>query len=305
MTKKHTTKKHTKKAALPKRARQLAKFKKRHARLYEPAVAAIPQPEPEPPPPVAPAMPVPPPPPAINQDWRKAIDWVAAGKKAYESRLRNLAAKMEGNGGSVVASPARPSRVNGPDPSVEAYMTRLLALMARSTRKDDVARVAEQVGRDLGAGWIILGTDGTRALTRKATKAEAKAPTTPRPIIPAGPPTFHFPITPAFEEAVRIARHGLPDNKKEKPELRLAVDAKRKTVTVTSAVTPTGIAVPVTGKLLTSDIRCNARFLAEAFGRGGSFGWTPKPDKPLLLDTDDQLRYVLMPVISTSGSRRV
>jgi hypothetical protein len=283
-TKKHTTKKRAAKAALPKRT---------------PRVARVTQVEPEPPP-VAPAMPVPPPAPpvpAINQDWRKAIDWVAAGKKAYETRLRNLAA----NGGAVPAStPRPPASANGrPDASVELYRARLLALMARSTRKDDVARVAEQVGRDLGGGWIILGTDGSRALTRKATTAEAKAQPTPRPIIPAGPPTFHFPITPAFEEAVRTARHGLPDNKKAKPELRLAIDAKRKTVTVTSAVTPTGIAVPVTGKLLTSDIRCNARFLAEAFGRGGSFGWTPKSDKPLLIDTDDQLRYVLMPVIST------
>jgi hypothetical protein len=36
--------------------------------------------------------PAPPP----QQAWRKQIDWVAAGKKAYETRMRNLAAKASG-----------------------------------------------------------------------------------------------------------------------------------------------------------------------------------------------------------------
>jgi hypothetical protein len=40
--------------------------------------------------PVAPAA-DPAPKPAIDQSWRSKIDWVAAGKKAYESRMANLA----------------------------------------------------------------------------------------------------------------------------------------------------------------------------------------------------------------------
>jgi hypothetical protein len=48
-------------------------------------------------------MPPPPVAPTYSAPWRKSIDWVAAGKKAYETRMRNLAAKA----GGTPATPAK------------------------------------------------------------------------------------------------------------------------------------------------------------------------------------------------------
>ena len=67
--------------------------------------------------------PVPPPAPAISRDtaaavssatadqsWRKTIDWAAAGRKAYETRMRNAALRA--------GTPATPAIASKPAPPV-------------------------------------------------------------------------------------------------------------------------------------------------------------------------------------------
>jgi hypothetical protein len=48
-------------------------------------------------------------PPKYSAPWRSGVDWVAAGKKAYETRLRNLAAKQ-------AEAAAKPVKVRGTIP---------------------------------------------------------------------------------------------------------------------------------------------------------------------------------------------
>ena len=62
---------------------------------------------------------LPPVPTATNQAWRANVDWVAAGKKAHESRLRNAALRAAAAGAPVPSTipapvmttpPARPAK---------------------------------------------------------------------------------------------------------------------------------------------------------------------------------------------------
>lgn len=55
--------------------------------------------------------------------------------------------------------------------------------------------------------------------------------------------------------------------------------------------------VPVTGQLAAGQFTCNLRWLLDGFGRGGRLGYDQKhPTDPLVIDTGDGLRYVLMPI---------
>lgn len=75
---------------------------------------------PTPPPVAPPPAPVPPPPNGIDQSWRAGIDWVAAGRKAYETRMRNIAARQAG-----VTQPVVVTRPGGlPDPSKDVSARR-------------------------------------------------------------------------------------------------------------------------------------------------------------------------------------
>jgi hypothetical protein len=92
------------------------------------------------PPPPAPA----PAPPA--QEWRKTIDWAAAGRKAYETRLRNAALKAGGQmptapppKPTAVKMPARPAAAPAPAPApapavTEEHTSRRSPTLSNGTR---------------------------------------------------------------------------------------------------------------------------------------------------------------------------
>jgi hypothetical protein len=233
---------------------------------------------------------------AGDQHWRSSIDWVAAGKKAHETRMRNAALRASGQPVPVrTASPGTPKPKAGRgDADRDAYVARLTAAIARTTVPYDAARIANIVGKDFGAGWLIVATDGQRALTRKAAPGE-QADKLPTPILETDAPAQGLTITPALEQGLRDILHGL-----KKPQVKdgvtFTVDGRAKTVTITSKHQPAPIVVPAEGDLRKAAFRVNARLLLDAFGRGGRLGWSYKPRTPLVLETPDALRYVLMPI---------
>jgi len=264
---------------------------------------------PPPPPPVAPTSsyappPVPPvPAPAIDQAWRANIDWVAAGKKAYETRMRNLAARAAGNGNGAAPAPApapKPARQARPvgDASDADYVLRVTAAINRSTPKGDEARCAAIVGKDLGGGWLVVATDGTRALTQKATADDAVVPHGKVKITKAGRSRFGLTLTPEIEQAFRLARYGA----KKAADVTLTLDPKAKTLTITGLhlAAPITVPAPAPGVTTTTVLRCDARLLADGIGRGGRLGWeAPKDGRPgpYVIDPNAQLRYVFMPIV--------
>jgi|SRR5580765_489606 len=48
--------------------------------------------------------------PQYSAPWRSGVDWVAAGRKAYETRMRNLAAKQAAAAAAAAAQAAQPAR---------------------------------------------------------------------------------------------------------------------------------------------------------------------------------------------------
>jgi hypothetical protein len=246
------------------------------------------------------------PPAPIAQAWRASIDWVAAGKKAYETRMRNLAARAA-NGGAPVPTPAPRapkvlSRIPAGPLSEADYVLKLTAAINRTVRKGDEDRIAAVIGKDMGGGWLVVATDGHRALTQKATKDDAIIPHGKLAIMKAGKATFGVTLTPALEQAIGLARLGVD---KKKPGVRLTF--KQKTLTISGAhlaepiVRPLERALP---KAAPSVLHCDVRFLADAMGRGGRLGWERpnttkgKPIAPAyVVEVSDQVRYVFMPMV--------
>jgi hypothetical protein len=179
------------------------------------------------------------------------------------------------------------------DKTASGYESRVLAAMERTTEKGKALTVAQQVGRDAGGGWIILGTDGFRALLRKG---ESATKTTHR--ITSGPsPRVGFDLTPELEVALREAWKAVD---RKRPTVWLKVDAAKRRLTIDPAFGPGHWQVKLTGKHLASiRIGVNLRWLLDGFGRGGRLGYEAGPNGgklPLVLDTTDKLRYVVMPV---------
>jgi len=242
------------------------------------------------------AFPVPPPPPPPAPTGRAGVDWVAAGKKAWETR----AARAGGQPSQKPAARATPTNgstaklVVRKDATSERYEARVLAAIERTMHDDRREGLCLQMrGKDGGGGWVILATDGNRALTHRAASEDKTA----RPITTAQPLPFGFVLTPEVESALRtVARQ------KGATSLYLAIDAKAKTLAVrapgtdapvTVALTPSTVGV-ATLKAIT--LRVDTRLLTDALGRGGRFGYDGKPKSPVTIDTDDRLRYVLMPM---------
>jgi len=223
---------------------------------------------------------------------RAAVDWAAAGRKAWETRQRNLAAK-NGDAAPAATPPPTPGPTPGApkrrgarrDASADLYETRVLAAMERTADKHrDTARVMEQVGKDFGGGWICLGTDGHRMLTRRIRDGETPTVSKVHLTTP-GPAPFHFPISPDVEAAMRTeGANKLP--------VKLTVDAKKRVLTVGPITVP----LEASAKLHPIALTLEGKYLVDGLGRGGTFGYQRKADKPLFIDTDDQLRYVVMPM---------
>ena len=121
----------------------------------------------------------------------------------------------------------------------------------------------------------------------------------------AGRSKFGLTLTPAVEHAIRLARLGVD---KKKPAITLTLDRKAKTLTITGAHLATRRCTaplePPLPKDAPTTLTCDARYLADAMGRGGRLGWEiPKARKgttllpPYVVEVSDQVRYVLMPIL--------
>src|SRR5262252_474338 len=263
----------------------------------------IPPPEPAPviaaPPPVPVAPPAPPPVPPVS--GRAAVDWVAAGKKAWETRQRNLAARAAGVTSPVTpplpnpypadeqAIAARPGErlVVRSDSSADRYRARVLAAMRRTTKTPTTS----YIGRDAGDGWAIVGTDGTRALLEHP--ATPPAEKTARPLVTRLP--YSVALTPALEHAIRTLDRV---SRKDHCSVALTFDKKTQRVTLRHASgvdAPVLPPVPLTGTIGTRTILLDITRLADGLGRGGALHYGGPMDIVQIV-TPDGFRYVQMPM---------
>jgi len=236
------------------------------------------------------------PPPVPPTSGRAAVDWVAAGHKAWETRQRNLALRKLG--GAPAATKPRVSSPPGGKPRVDldeaAYIARVSEAIRLSTRPQELDRCAAFVGKDMGAGWIVIATDGMRALTRKGEKT---APSVGRAITKATPPAFGLELTAELELALRRLAKVAHMPTRKTATVTITIDRKQKHATLLADGVPPEV-VPVTGQLAAGAFTCNLRWLLDGCGRGGRLGYDRQAHSqdPLVLDTIDGLRYVLMPI---------
>jgi hypothetical protein len=219
----------------------------------------------------------------------------AAALKAWATR-RKLAQVAKGLAQGRAAVRVSGARLRA-DATEEAYITRVTTAIERTTRAGDNLRCAAQVGKDMGGGWLVLVTDGFRALTRKAT-GDQTAEAIARPITTADPPVHGLTCTPELEGALRTLRRGLD---RKRPEVRIAIDKRRQRVTLTAGAET--LVVPAVGDVATARVTVNLPWLLDGFGRGGRLGYTVAHQRagceaPLMLDTPDGLRYVVMPAVA-------
>jgi len=99
-----------------------------------------------PPPPAAAA-------PKYSAPWRSGIDWVAAGRKAYETRLRNLAAR-QAEDPSVAANIAAHHAHR--DAKVDAHLAKPMAALAQSLKRQKAPK-AKPAAAALSEGDIHSG----------------------------------------------------------------------------------------------------------------------------------------------------
>jgi hypothetical protein len=197
--------------------------------------------------------------------------------------------------------PATPAAKVVADASAEAYETRVITAIERTTPPRDTERCAQLVGRDAGGGWIIIRTDGVRALLRKGTSTEK----TVRPITEDAPPKAGVTLTPELEVALRTLWRTMD---RKRPTVWLEIDGRKRRVVI-DPVSSGGshkVIVPVTGDLKAMRFGVQLRWLLDGFGRGGRLGYLTTKDgarQPLVLDTPDGLRYVLMPIAAPKAAK--
>lgn len=277
---KQAKKKASKKPLHASKAAQRALAATQPVRDFKAAAAQEPAPEPVPPP-------MPPP------TGRAAVDWVAAGKKAWETRQRNLAARANGDAPTEPQNTGRVT-VTARDASGEAYAARVRASIAKTSQNGGEARtqtLSTFAGRDMGGGWIIDATDGHRALVK-----QGKAATKDKPMnVLVKKATVLTDLTPELDAALRARKNA---NKKTHAVV-LTLEGKEVTVSAVfdDQTKQLPVAVVPTTRVVRKkvSIKADARLLLDGFGLGGQLGYVG-PGKPIVIDTPADWRYVLMPM---------
>jgi hypothetical protein len=212
------------------------------------------------------------------------------GMTERERRAQRKAerAKLAAKGAKATKTPAtKTTKTTTPpvgriisDKSSGAYLARVLKTINSSAKKYPTA--LDYVGADAGAGWVILGTDGHRALLQvgKATSAKTIA----KPFVTAKGPAYGFDLTPDVERALRAL---------DADTLTLRIDAKRKRLSVTGKTSTPTVDGPIAGTLASASVMVDRRYLLDGLGRGGRLRYDAKPDR-VLIETPDALRYLLM-----------
>jgi hypothetical protein len=173
-----------------------------------------------------------------------------------------------------------------PDVSSGAYIARVLKAIDKTTTTGQRAYVGRYLGADAGAGWVILGTDGSRALLQVGPITNDAQ--IARPFVSATGPACGFDLTADVEQALRTL---------DAETVTLQIDAQRKRLTVTGADGGVQV-VPITGTLKSAAVRLRRRFLLDGLGRGGRLRYDAKPDR-VLIETPDAVRYVVMAIQTT------
>ena len=208
-------------------------------------------------------------------------------------------------------SPKRPTLPKAPkvarrDRDQAAWARRVAAHV--TTRKEklapvDLATCAAVVGRDMGAGFAIVATDGHLALCRRG------APTTPtphgkRPLTLARVQVTHgIAVTPDMELALR--RILACNSDRRTPMVQVAVDATQKRVVFSTQDVNGGtlaretVAAPDATR--SSSVCLNGVYLNAALGLDGLVLVLPKDDTGLVaIDTaDHDMRLLIMPIRGT------
>jgi hypothetical protein len=217
------------------------------------------------------------------------------GMTERERRAQRKAerAKLAAKGAKPTKQPATktPPTKTAPTPSVGriisdkssgAYLARVLKTINRNA-KAKYPTALDYVGADAGAGWVILGTDGHRALLQVGT-ASTTAKKIGKPFVTATGPAYGFDLTPDVERALRAL---------DADTLTLRIDAKRKRLSVTGRTSTPTVDGPIAGTLASASVMVDRRYLLDGLGRGGRLRYDAKPDR-VLIETPDALRYLLM-----------
>ena len=208
-------------------------------------------------------------------------------------------------------SPKRPTLPKAPkvarrDRDQTLWARRVAAhITARKEKLDPVslATCAAVVGRDMGAGFAIVATDGDRALCRRG------APTTPtphgkRPLTLARVQATHgIAVTPDMELALR--RMLACNSDRRTPQVQIAVDATQKRVVFSTQDVNDGTlareTVAATDATRSSSVCLNGVYLNAALGLDRLVLVLPKDETGLVaIDTaDHDMRLLIMPIRGT------
>ena len=211
-------------------------------------------------------------------------------------------------------SPKRPRLPKAPkvarrDRDQAAWARRVVAhITARNDREEQqdpahLATCAAVVGRDMGAGFALVATDGHRALCRRG------APTTPtprgkRPLTLARVQATHgIAVTPDMDLALR--RMLACNSDRRTPQVQIAVDATQKRMVFSTQDAEDGtlaretVAAPDATR--SSAVCLNGVYLNAALGLNGLVLVLPKDETGLVaIDTaDHDMRLLIMPIRGT------
>ena len=202
-------------------------------------------------------------------------------------------------------SPKRPMLPKAPkvarrDRDQAAWAQRVAAHI---TAKKEKLTPAAVVGRDMGARFALVATDGHRALCRRG----APTPSTPygkRPVTLARVQATHgIAVTPDMELTLR--RMLACNSDRQTPQVQIAVDAAQKRVVFSTQDVNDGtlaretVAAPDATR--SSSVCLNGVYLNAALGLDGLVLVLPKEDTGLVaIDTaDHDMRLLIMPIRGT------
>lgn len=198
-------------------------------------------------------------------------------------------------------TPGAPAPVKAPtaspDRDVSAWVARLSSLMVAAAKRSKTD-TSYHLGRACGDGYVLIATDGHRALCRRG---DAPTPeTSVRPLTMATAPArpVWFDASPALAVALKRMRAA----GSAKSATTLTVSRSRKRVILSTRDDADGTVaqewIPAVGDLRPVSVAVNTDYLLTALGLPGlRVCLNPTTNEPLILESADQLyRFVVMPV---------
>lgn len=178
------------------------------------------------------------------------------------------------------------------DRSSTAYGARVLK---RLEKEKGAAEYARFVGRAVGDGYVIVATDGQRALCRRG---EAVGDGTPPGRLAEVTSQHRWFILNTLDGPLRRAR-AVVDLKRD-PVVKLAIDPTRAQLHIwakDTGVVESHETAPIAGELAGTVVLVNVKYLLDGLGRPARCWYLPHtPDKPLIVESDGGAwRYLIQP----------